>query len=74
MSQFLGFAIFLVIAGSLALHAGVKLPWYAEWIGTLPGDILIKKNGMLFYFPVTSSALISIVLCFVSSLFSRKGN
>jgi hypothetical protein len=74
MSQFLGFAIFLVIAGGLVLHAGMELPWYLEWIGTLPGDMLIRKGGVVFYVPVTSSLLISAVLSFFFSLFSRKGN
>lgn len=74
MSQFLGTAIFLVIVGGFALHAGVELPWYADWIGTLPGDLLIKKKGMIFYVPAASAVLISAVLSFFFSLFSRRGN
>lgn len=73
MSQFLGAAIFFIIAGGLVLHAGLELPWFAEWIGKLPGDMLIKKGSGTFYVPLSSSVLISAVLSFVLSLFSGKG-
>jgi hypothetical protein len=71
VSQFLGLAIFIAIVGSLVIHSGMDLPWYLEWVGTLPGDILIKKGKLLIYVPITSSVLISAVLSFVLSLFSR---
>ncbi len=34
-------------------------------IGKLPGDILIKKDGFTFYFPITTSILVSIILSFL---------
>jgi hypothetical protein len=74
VSQFLGLAIFLVVATGLVLQAGVDLPWYLEWVGRLPGDLLIKKNGLTFYAPLTSSVLVSAVVSFVLSLFSGKRN
>ena len=37
-----------------------------QWLGRLPGDIAIQRDGFSFYFPLTScllaSALISLVL------------
>lgn len=66
-------AIFLSIAGGLVLHAGVKLPWYVAWIGTLPGDMIVKKTHMIFYVPLTSSLLLSACLSLVFSLFSSRG-
>ena len=72
MSQFLGLTIFIVIAAGWAMHAGVDLPWFLDWIGSLPGDVVIKKGGATFYAPLTSSALISLVLSFLLSLFSWK--
>jgi hypothetical protein len=72
VSQFLGIAIFIVIAAGMAIHAGIDLPWYAHWIGQLPGDLLIKKAGLTIYVPITSSVLISVGLSFLLSLVSKK--
>jgi hypothetical protein len=71
VSQFLGFVIFFVIAGSFALHAGLELPWFLEWIGNLPGDLIVKKENLTIYLPVTSSVIVSVLLSFISSLFSK---
>ena len=73
MSRFLGFTIFFVIAGGLAIHTGLELPWFFDWFGRLPGDMVIRKESVTFYVPLTSSALISIVLTCFFSLFSGKG-
>ncbi|MBU6383592.1 MAG: DUF2905 family protein [Verrucomicrobia bacterium] len=72
MIQFLGMTLLLIIAAGLAIHAGVQLPWFIEWFGTLPGDIIIKKGSLTLYLPVTSSVLVSAALSIVLSLFSRK--
>ena len=32
------------------------------WLGRLPGDFLIKRDHVTFYFPLATSILISIVL------------
>lgn len=72
MSQFLGFTIFFVIVAGMVLHSGADLPWYLNWIGQLPGDMVIKKNDLTIYVPLTSSALISVVLSFLYSLVSGK--
>ena len=37
----------------------------------LPGDIVIDKGNFKFYFPITSSILISIVLSVLFSIVSR---
>ena len=71
MIRFLGIAIFVVVAAGLAIHAGVELPWFLDWVGRLPGDLLIKKGSMTLYVPITSSLLISAVLSFLSSLFAK---
>lgn len=38
----------------------------------LPGDIFIKKDNFVFYFPVVTSIIISIVLSIIFYLFFRK--
>jgi len=40
--------------------------------GRLPGDIMIKKENYSFYFPVTTSVLVSLLASFFLYLFLRK--
>lgn len=42
-----------------------------RFIGKLPGDILIKKGNVTFYFPVVTSILISIVLSLILYVIGR---
>jgi hypothetical protein len=58
--------IILIIVGFGFLF-GDKIPF----IGKLPGDILIKKERFSFYFPITTSIIISIILTILFSLFRK---
>lgn len=58
--------VFLLLVGVLLL-LGDKIPW----VGRLPGDILIKRERFTFYFPITTSILISILLTLLLSLLRR---
>jgi DUF2905 family protein len=40
-------------------------------IGRLPGDIYVKRDGFSFYFPLTTSIILSIVLTLVLAFFRR---
>jgi Protein of unknown function (DUF2905) len=40
-------------------------------IGRLPGDIYVKRDGFSFYFPLTTSILLSILLTLVLAFFRR---
>ena len=33
-----------------------------SWLGKLPGDVSVKRDQFSFYFPITTSILLSIVL------------
>ncbi|MEO0130622.1 MAG: DUF2905 family protein [candidate division WOR-3 bacterium] len=54
---FLG-VIFLVI--SLLIYLSPKLKLF-----TLPGDIIIKRENFLFYFPIVTSIILSIILTII---------
>jgi hypothetical protein len=58
--------VFIILIGVLLL-LGEKIPW----IGRLPGDIIIKKEKFSFYFPITTSILISIILTFLFWIFRK---
>ena len=63
---FIVFGLILVLVG-LLISFGAKLPW----IGRLPGDIYIKKEHFSFFFPITTSIIISIILTLVIYFFRR---
>ncbi len=64
----------LIIAGIILILAGLaflfadKIPF----LGRLPGDIYVKKERFSFYFPITTSIVVSIVLTILFSIFFRK--
>ncbi|MCG3112228.1 MAG: DUF2905 domain-containing protein [Candidatus Manganitrophus sp.] len=62
---FLG--LILALLGGIVLLAG-KIPG----LGRLPGDILIQRRNVTFYFPIATSILISIVLSLIFWLLSRR--
>jgi hypothetical protein len=47
----------------------IGLVW--RLIGKLPGDILVKKGNVTFYFPIVTSILISIVLSLILYVIGR---
>ncbi len=58
--------VFIILMG-LLLMVGDKIPW----LGRLPGDILIKREKFTFYFPLTTSILISLLLTLLFTLFRK---
>ena len=59
----------LIICGLVLLIAGllVKSGMFG-WIGNLPGDFHIKREGFRFYFPFASMIVISVVLTLIGAL------
>jgi hypothetical protein len=58
--------IFLVLVGAAFIFAD-RIPY----LGRLPGDIHIKRERFSFYFPITTSIIISIILTIIFSLFRK---
>ena len=58
--------IVLVVMG-LVFTYGPKIPW----LGRLPGDISVKKDNFSFYFPITTSIIISVILTILFSIFRK---
>jgi hypothetical protein len=66
----------LVMIGAIFLVVGLILMFASHpslgKIGRLPGDIYIKKDNFSFYFPLTTSILVSLLLTLIFSLLFRK--
>jgi hypothetical protein len=59
----------LVLLGGLLIVLGIAWPWIDKLgLGRLPGDIRIEREGFAFYFPITTSLLISIVVSLLLTL------
>jgi len=53
----------LIAVGLLLLAAGLLWPWLSKFpFGRLPGDLSIQREGFNFYFPLTTSIIVSLVL------------
>ncbi len=62
----------LVILGIVLLIAGLAWPWLQRLgLGRLPGDIAIQRDGFRFYFPITTSIIVSLLLTLILWLFRR---
>ncbi|MFQ5771906.1 MAG: DUF2905 domain-containing protein [bacterium] len=74
MFNFESFGKFFIILGILFLAFGVFLFFIKQipFLGKLPGDILIEKKNFTFYFPISTSILLSIVLSLILYFFSKK--
>lgn len=58
--------VVLIVVGIVFSLAG-KIPW----LGQLPGDIYIQRERFTFYFPLTTSLILSLILTLVLYLFRR---
>ena len=62
----IGGIVLILIGGGVYLSAKFGIP-----LGRLPGDIRIEGENGSFYFPVTSSILVSVVLTIVFNVIVR---
>ncbi|GAB6072885.1 DUF2905 domain-containing protein [Venenivibrio stagnispumantis] len=59
------FGKILIFVGFMLVIVGLMLTFFEKLpfsIGRLPGDIYIEKENFRFYFPITTSILLSILL------------
>lgn len=62
----------LIIIGIVLIAVGLLWPLLLKaGLGRLPGDIVIQRDGFRFYFPLTTSILISLVLTLLLWFFRR---
>ena len=57
---------FLIMLGLALVVIGLLWPWIGRLgLGRLPGDIVIQRQNFIFYFPITTGLLISVVLTLI---------
>jgi len=56
----------LIAIGAVLLLAGLLWPWLSRLgLGRLPGDIRIETENGVFWFPITTCVIVSIVVSLV---------
>lgn len=58
--------IIVVVGAALLLAGKLNLP-----LGRLPGDIVYRGKNSVFYFPIVTCILVSVVLSLILWLFGR---
>jgi hypothetical protein len=62
----------LIGAGVALIVLGLIWPWIAKIpLGRLPGDITVEKEHFSFFFPITTSILLSLILTLLFWIFRK---
>jgi len=64
----------LIFIGLMIAFIGLIFVFFEKLplgLGKLPGDIYIKRDNFVFYFPLTTSILISIILSVIFIIISK---
>jgi hypothetical protein len=70
--ELIAMARFLIVLGIAIVVAGVLWPYLGRiGLGRLPGDIVIERENMTFYFPLMTCLLVSIMLSLVFWVVNR---
>ncbi|MCC2664729.1 MAG: hypothetical protein K0S35_2651 [Geminicoccaceae bacterium] len=65
-------ARWLIILGLVLVVTGLLWPWLGKLgLGRLPGDIVIERENLRLYLPLTTSLLISLALSLILWLLNR---
>ncbi|MCU0598706.1 MAG: DUF2905 domain-containing protein [Desulfobacterales bacterium] len=61
-----------ILAGAFLIIIGIAWPWLGKLpIGRLPGDIIVSRPNLKFYFPIATMAIISIILSLILWLLKK---
>ena len=63
---------FLITIGVVLVIVGLLWPvLHKAGLGRLPGDIVVERENFRFYFPLTTSIIVSLILTILFWLFRR---
>lgn len=74
MFDFSGIGRVLLMVGIAIAGIGLVLIFAGKipWIGRLPGDFFWRGKNVSFYFPLTTSIIISLILTFILWFVNRR--
>ena len=61
-----------ILLGVIFILVGLLYPYLSSLgLGKLPGDIVIERKNFNFYFPITTSIILSILISFLFKIFFK---
>jgi hypothetical protein len=65
---------YIIAAGIVIIIIGLLVYFFHDklnWIGRLPGDIRVEKENFRFYFPITTTIIISLLVTLLIQIIKR---
>ena len=61
----------LLVGGVALVLTAIAWPLLSKYLGRLPGDIVVRRPGFTFFFPIVTCLLLSLVVTLLLWLFRR---
>ena len=61
----------LIALGLVFLAAGLLWPFVSRYLGRLPGDIVVRREGWSFAFPIVTCLVLSVLISLLLWFFRR---
>ena len=61
----------LLVAGIVLVATAIAWPVVSRYFGRLPGDVVVRRPGFTFVFPIVTCLLLSLLVTFLLWLFRR---
>ena len=62
----------LILIGIAIVVIGLLWPWLSKLgLGRLPGDIVVQRQNVSFYFPIVTCLIVSVIASLLFWLFRR---
>ena len=60
-----------LVAGLVLVLMAIAWPLVSRYFGRLPGDVVVRRPGFTFLFPIVTCLLLSLLVTFLLWLFRR---
>lgn len=62
----------IIMLGIVLILVGILWPWLIKsGLGSLPGDIYIKRDNYSFYFPIVTCLIVSVIITIILWLIKK---
>jgi hypothetical protein len=61
----------LLVVGLVLVLMAIAWPLVSRYFGRLPGDVVVRRPGFTFVFPIVTCLLLSLLVTFLLWLFRR---